>query len=91
MATEGDLVRMENGRWARFQRCAICNSGHQELEDVSILVAVELSDHYQELLTAADGSVDAYRRRGIPVAVRLDSNGDGKLSLSFEFPDATVH
>ena len=29
MAYEGELVKMENGRWARFQRCSIVNAGHQ--------------------------------------------------------------
>lgn len=91
MATEGDLVRMANGRWARFKRCVVCSLDHRELEPVSILVAVELNEEYQELLNAAEDSVDGYRRRGIPVSLRVDPNGDGKLSLSFESPNATVH
>ncbi len=92
MATEGELVRMENGRWARFQQCTICNSGHQDPDEIAILVAVELSEPYQEILNAAEDSLDGYRKRGIPVEVRLAPNGDGKLSLSFEFgQSATVH
>src|SRR5688572_29411726 len=69
MAYDGELVKMENGRWARFQRCRIANAGHQDSDEMSILVAVELDEHYQDLLTAAEGSLDAYRRRGIPVHV----------------------
>ncbi len=92
MATEGELVRMENGRWARFQLCTICNSGHQDLDEMSILVAVELDQHYQELLDAAEDSLDGYRQRGIPVQLRLNPNGNGKLSLTFDFPQsASVH
>ncbi|HLL54026.1 MAG TPA: hypothetical protein VK447_10790 [Myxococcaceae bacterium] len=76
---------MENGRWARFQRCTIVNSGHQDFGDeVALLVAVELDEHYQELLTAAETSLESYRQRGIPVQLRLDPDGKGKLSLSFE-------
>lgn len=84
MACEGELVKMENGRWARFQRCRITNSGHQDSDDMTILVAVELDEHYQDLLNAAESSLESYRRRGIPVQVRLDPDGKGKLALSFE-------
>jgi hypothetical protein len=93
MAYEGELVKMENGRWARFQRCTIVNSGHQDNDELAILVAVELNDHYQELLEAAESSLATYRERGIPVQMRLDPDGKGKLALSFEpAPEgASVH
>lgn len=84
MAYEGELVKMENGRWARFQRCVIDNHGHQDADVTSLLVAVELDEHYQDLLTAAESSLEQYRQRGIPVHIRLDPSGKGKLSLSFE-------
>ena len=84
MAYDGELVKMENGRWARFQRCRIANRGHQDGDEMSILVAVELDEHYQDLLNAAEGSLDSYRRRGIPVHVRLDPDGKGKLSVTVE-------
>lgn len=84
MAYEGELVKMENGRWARFQRCTIVNAGHQDLDEMTLLVAVELDEHYQDLLNAAESSLESYRRRGIPVQIRLDPDGKGKLSLSFE-------
>ena len=89
MAYEGELVRMENGRWARFQRCVIANAGHQDNDVTTLLVAVELDEHYQDLLEAAENSLEEYRRRGIPVQIRLDPNGKGKLSLSFE-PEAAA-
>jgi hypothetical protein len=91
MAYDGELVKMENGRWARFQRCSICNAGHQDGDEMSILVAVELDEHYQDLLNAAEDSLDSYRKRGIPVQVRLDPDGKGKISLSFDQDAAAVH
>ena len=92
MAHDGELVKMENGRWARFSRCQVCNAGHQDTDEMDILVAVELEDRYQELLQAAESSIEAYRQKGIPVSVRLDADGEGKLSLTFDGMDAaTVH
>lgn len=91
MAYEGELVKMVTGRWARYQRCTICNAGHQDSDEMSILVAVELDEHYQDLLNAAEDSLEGYRQRGIPVQVRLDPAGKGKISLSFEPNDAAVH
>ena len=84
MAFDGELVKMENGRWARFSRCQVCNAGHQDTDEMDILVAVELEDRYQELLQAAETSIEAYRQKGIPVSVRLDPDGEGKLSLTFD-------
>jgi hypothetical protein len=86
MAYDGELVKMENGRWARFQRCTIRNAGHPDRDDLSILVAVELDEHYQELLNAAEDSLEVYRQRGIGVQVKLDPDGKGKISLEFEQP-----
>ncbi len=88
MANEGDLVKMENGRWARFQRCKIDNAGHQEIEEMTLLVAVELDEHYQQLLDSAEDSLGSYRERGVPVQVRLDPDSRGKVSLRFEQNDA---
>jgi len=84
MAYEGELVRMENGRWARFQRCSIVNAGHQDGDEFAILVAVELDERYQDVLDAAEKSLESYRERGIPVQIKLDPDGKGKISLSFE-------
>lgn len=67
MAREGELVKMGNGRWARFQRCTVCDAGHQDSDEVSILVAVELDELDQELMAAAESSMEQHRRRD-PVA-----------------------
>jgi hypothetical protein len=83
MAYEGELVKMKNGRWARFSRCRVRHAGQQR-SGPEILVAIELEDRYQELLRAAEDSIEAYRQKGIPVKVRLDPDGDGRLSLTFE-------
>lgn len=53
MAHEGELVRKANGRWARYRRCAVSNAG-QHREDVYVLVALELDEHHQDLLQAAE-------------------------------------
>ncbi len=92
MATEGELVRMQNGRWARFQHCMVCDAGIPERDEMRVLVAVELSESYQQMLDAAEDSLRAYRQKGIPVQLRLSSNGDGKLTLSLEFPqNGAIH
>src|SRR5256885_1245470 len=63
MAYEGELVKMENGRWARFRRCSIVNAGHQDGDELAILVAVELDERYQDVLDAAEKSLESYRER----------------------------
>jgi len=95
MASEGELVRMQNGRWARFQRCAVYDAertpeDRSAQDGVAVLVAVELGDSYQQLLDAAETSLRGYRQQGIPVQLLLDWNGDGKLSLRFEFPQSVA-
>ena len=82
MAYDGELVKMENGRWARFSRCQVVNAGHQDTDEMDILVAVELDERYQDLLREAETSIEAYRLKGIPVSVRLDPDGAGRLSLT---------
>lgn len=92
MAYDGELVKMENGRWARFSRCQVCNAGHQDTDEMDILVAVELDERYQDLLREAEASIEAYRAKGIPVSLRLDDEGEGKLSLTFEGVNtASIH
>lgn len=84
MAYEGELVRLENGRWAQFKRVPVGRSGHQERDEMAVLVAVELDEHYQDLLETAEHSLEQYRKRGIPVRIRLDPEGGGKVSVSFD-------
>ncbi|HZX43872.1 MAG TPA: hypothetical protein VFE93_18680 [Myxococcaceae bacterium] len=48
MADIGELVKLSDGRWARYQQCEVSGTG------LSILVAVELDDRTQRLLDAAE-------------------------------------
>jgi hypothetical protein len=91
MAYDGELVKMENGRWARFQHCNLLNAGSQEADALTLLVAVELDGHFQDLLNAAEDSLARYRERGIPVHVKINPNGKGSLSLEFDAATASVH
>ena len=54
------------------------------------LVAVELDEHYQDLLNAAEDSLAQYRERGIPVRVQLDADGRGTVRLEFDSAEAAV-
>lgn len=48
MADIGELVKLGDGRWARYQQIAVNGTG------LSILVAVELDERTQRLLDAAE-------------------------------------
>jgi hypothetical protein len=48
LADIGELVKLGDGRWARYQQCAVSGTG------LSILVAVELDERTQRLLDAAE-------------------------------------
>ena len=48
LADIGELVKLGDGRWARYQQLAVSGTG------LSILVAVELDDRTQRLLDAAE-------------------------------------
>lgn len=76
MAYEGELVKLNNGRWARFQRCQVSGGdGYQ----ASMLVAVELDARYQQMLDEAQGELLDGRRS--PVRMSLDADGKGELAL----------
>lgn len=49
MADIGELVKLGDGRWARYQQCPVSDTG-----GLSILVAVELDERTQRLLDAAE-------------------------------------
>jgi len=74
MADEGQLVKLGNGRWARFRQLPVYAGDVRGA--LTLLTAVELDQHTQELLEAAEVSLDAYRQRGfsglveVPVATR---------------------
>jgi hypothetical protein len=73
MACEGQLVKLGNGRWARFHHLPVYAGDVREA--LTLLAAVELDQGTQELLEAAEVSLDAYRLRGFEMDVRLDADG----------------
>ena len=73
MATEGQLVKLDNGRWARFRQLPVYAG--ETREALTLLAAVEVDQSTQELLDAAEVSLDAYRQRGFEMDVRLDADG----------------
>ncbi len=78
MAVEGQLVKLGNGRWARFRQLPVYAGDVRGA--LTLLTAVELDQHTQELLAAAEVSLDAYRQRGFEMDVQLDADG----SVRFE-------
>jgi hypothetical protein len=72
MAYDGELVKMENGRWARFQRCQVYRPDMEDAGETMLLIAVELDEKYQRLLEEVADSLAHYRHRGIAVQARLD-------------------
>lgn len=86
MAYDGELVKMANGRWARFQRCQVYRPGDEAASETMMLIAVELDERYQKLLEEAADSLADYRHRGIAVQARLEE-GSQRLTLH---PEASV-
>ena len=74
MANEGQLVKLDNGRWARFRHLPVYAGDVREA--VTLLTAVEVDEQTQELLSAAEASLDAYRLRGFEMDLRLDAEGN---------------
>ncbi|WP_223642711.1 hypothetical protein [Corallococcus sp. EGB] len=85
MAYDGELVKMQNGRWARFQRCQVYRPGVTDAGETMLLIAVELEERYQQLLDEAADSLAEYRSQGVPVQVRLAPDAQG-LTLHPEEP-----
>jgi hypothetical protein len=59
MADVGELVKLGDGRWARYQHCTVYGQGGAG--GLSLLVAVELDERTQRMLDAAESawSLDA--------------------------------
>lgn len=57
MANDGDLVKMENGRWARFQQMPVSAADGTDFQALSILVAVELDEAWQARLEGDGGQL----------------------------------
>ena len=79
MAFEGELVKLSNGRWARFQRCQLTDGGGYQ---PSMLMAVELEEKYQRMLDSAHGQLLESHRA--PVRMSLDRDGSGQLALQID-------
>jgi hypothetical protein len=90
MAYDGELVKMENGRWARFQRCQVYRPGVEDAGETMLLIAVELEERYQSLLDSVAESLAQYRHQGIPVQVQLDPDAQG-ITLRPESAEAALH
>jgi hypothetical protein len=81
MADIGELVKLSDGRWARYQHCTVY--GQEGLGGLSVLVAVELDERTQRMLDAAESA------RGIeaePVArprlERIDLGTAGEIAAA---------
>lgn len=85
MAYEGELVKLENGRWARFQHVSVYGASPTDW-DGAILVAVELEERFQRMLDDAELSLEepAAARR---LQLRADQEGQYAVTLA----EATVH
>ncbi len=90
MAYDGELVKMANGRWARFQRCQVYRPGVDDAGETMMLIAVELDERYQRLLDEASGSLADYRHRGIPVQATLDAGAE-HLTLQPEMESSALN
>lgn len=77
MAYDGELVKMQNGRWARFQRCRMFRPDGEDAGETMLLIAVELDERYQGLLDEVEDSLAQYRRQGIPVQVQMHPDAQG--------------
>jgi hypothetical protein len=90
MAYDGELVKMENGRWARFQRCQVYRPGVEDAGETMLLIAVELEERYQSLLDSVGESLAQYRHQGIAVQVQIDPDARG-VTLQPESVEAALH
>lgn len=77
MAYEGELVKLQDGRWARFQRLSVATpDGHAS----TMLVAVELESRFQRMLDDAQGELWDNHRAPAPVRMSLEADGSVQLS-----------
>ncbi len=90
MAYDGELVKKQNGRWARFQRCQVYRPGVEDAGETMLLIAVELEERYQSLLDSVSESLAQYRHQGIPVQVQLDPDAQG-VTVRPQSMEASLH
>jgi len=77
VADVGELVKLGDGRWARYQQCPVVSDGRPS--GIALLVAVELDERTQRLLDAAEFTT------GVDAPPRRDETG---LSLPLESAEA---
>ncbi|MFN0062957.1 MAG: hypothetical protein ACKVPX_10625 [Myxococcaceae bacterium] len=78
MAYLGEVVRMANGRWARFEAFASIGAPAP-----AVLAAVELEERFQQALDAAQPSLEQYRKEGSKVRLRLETDAAGGVHVRF--------
>lgn len=89
MAYDGELVKLENGRWARFQHCSLYGASASSW-DGAILMAVELEERFQIMLDDAEGAFeDAPELDGVRRHLHLDESAEGKVSV--RLAEASLH
>ena len=79
----GDLVKLSDGRWARYKRLPSIDA-----HESPIVVAVELEEAQQRLMAEAADALVSYESRGIPVRMYLDQSPDGPGTESVYFAAA---
>jgi hypothetical protein len=88
MAYDGQVVKLEDGRWARFEHRKVLGSKQGSWDSV-ILVAVEVDDACQKMLDAAEASLEESYQRGIAMNLTLTPDAMGQMSVRLE--EAVVH
>jgi hypothetical protein len=89
MAYDGQVVKLADGRWARFEHRTVMSAPSGRAWDGAILVAVEVDDECQRMLDAAEASLEQYHQQGIFMHLMLAPNAAGKLSVRLE--EAQLH
>jgi hypothetical protein len=83
VADVGELVKLGDGRWARYQHCPVVSDGRPS--GIALLVAVELDERTQRLLDAAEFTT------GIDAPAQRDDSGASWPREAPEALSAAVH
>ena len=79
MAYEGEVVKLQDGRWARFQRLSVTDPAGNSS---ALLVAVELEARYQQMLDAAQGGLRQQEPAPVRMSLTADESGNYALQMS---------
>ncbi len=90
MAYDGELVKMQDGRWARFQRCRVFRPGEEDAGETMCLIAVEVDEHHQRLLDAAADTLAQYTRHGVSMQVEI-RGASHEAALQIDEAAPSVH